>query len=220
MYILWVNIEWMSWWMSQNSRWCKWTSKYNAVYSSYDAHDNPVPVHVYLCLFTSDWLRGIHKVDNPSGLCRDCVLGTFSTLKSGMSPIPTFGNRARAALSCIGGRNAGSYGCNWQVQCKPHTQCSVYIDSYWFLRVISNVIITCTYHFTIGDNHLQKSTILSSVICRYTCHQQTWYQPKFDKLIFVWKIDRQIIKKLCVIRQLCQASAHNTSYIIWSVIFT
>ena len=86
-HIWWVNIEWMSWWMSQNSRWCEWTSKYNAVYSSYDAHDNPVPVHVYLCLFTSDWLRGIHNADNPSGLCRDCVLGTFSTLKSGMSPI-------------------------------------------------------------------------------------------------------------------------------------
>ena len=31
-YILWVNIEWMSWWMSQNSRWCEWTSKYNAVF--------------------------------------------------------------------------------------------------------------------------------------------------------------------------------------------
>ena len=26
--------------------------------------------------------------------------------------IPTFGIRARAALSCVGGRNAGGYGCN------------------------------------------------------------------------------------------------------------
>ena len=86
-YILWVNIEWMSWWMSQNSRWCEWTSKYNAVHSSYDAHDNPVLVHVYLCLFTSDWLHGIHNANNPSGLCQDCILGTFSTLKAGMSPI-------------------------------------------------------------------------------------------------------------------------------------
>ena len=62
-YILRVNIEWMSWWMPQNSRWCEWTSKYNAVYSSYDAHDNTV--HVYLCLFTSDRLRGIHNASNP-----------------------------------------------------------------------------------------------------------------------------------------------------------
>ena len=60
-YILCVNIEWMSWWMPKNSRWCEWTSKYNAVYSSYVAHDNPV--HVYLCLFTSDWLCGIHNAN-------------------------------------------------------------------------------------------------------------------------------------------------------------
>ena len=31
----------------------------NTVYSSYDAHDNPV--HVYLCLFTSDWLAWSHS---------------------------------------------------------------------------------------------------------------------------------------------------------------
>ena len=48
--------------MPQNSRWCD-ASKYNAVYSSYDTHDNTV--HVYLCLFTSDWVRGIHNANNP-----------------------------------------------------------------------------------------------------------------------------------------------------------
>ena len=62
-YIFRVNIEWMSWWMPHNSRWCEWTSKYNTVYSSYNAHDNTV--HVYLCLFTSDRLRGIHNANNP-----------------------------------------------------------------------------------------------------------------------------------------------------------
>ena len=62
-YILRVNIEWMSWWMPQDSRWCEWISKYNTVYSSYNAHDNTV--HVYLCLFTSDRLRGIHNANNP-----------------------------------------------------------------------------------------------------------------------------------------------------------
>ena len=50
----------MSWWMPQNSRWCEWSHKFNTVYSSYDAHDNPV--YVYLCLFASDWLRGIHNL--------------------------------------------------------------------------------------------------------------------------------------------------------------
>ena len=29
--------------------------------------------------------------------------------------IPAFGIRARASLSCVGGRNVGGYGCNWRV---------------------------------------------------------------------------------------------------------
>ena len=33
--------------------------------------------------------------------------------------IPTFGIRARAALPCVGGRNAGGYGCNSPVLCRP-----------------------------------------------------------------------------------------------------
>ena len=36
--------------------------------------------------------------------------------------IPTFGIRARAALSCVGGRNVGGYGYNWRVKCwLPYT---------------------------------------------------------------------------------------------------
>ena len=33
--------------------------------------------------------------------------------------IPTFGIRVRAALSCVGGWNAGGYGCNSRVLCRP-----------------------------------------------------------------------------------------------------
>ena len=54
-----------------------------------------------------------------------------------------------------------------------HTQYSMCIETYGFLPVISNVVITCTYPFTTDDDYLHKSTILSSVICHYTSHQQT-----------------------------------------------
>ena len=39
------------------------------------------------------------------------------------------------------------------VECSagPHTQCSMCIES---LPVISSVMITCTYHFTVDDNQL------------------------------------------------------------------
>ena len=36
----------------------------------------------------------------------------------GLLSIPTFDIRARTALSCVGGRNAGGYGCNSQLLCK------------------------------------------------------------------------------------------------------
>ena len=100
-----------------------------------------------------------------------------SIKQSAMSTIPTLGIRTWAALSCVGGMNTGGYGCY-----KP-PQWSMCIGSYWFLPVISSVIITCTNPFTADDNHLQKSTIhvLSSVICRYTGHQQSLHQPKFDQ---------------------------------------
>ena len=65
------------------------------------------------------------------------------------------------------------------VQACPHTLCGMCIDSYLVLPEISSFVITCTYLFTADDNHLQKSTIRSSVICRYTGHQQSLHQPKF-----------------------------------------
>ena len=57
------------------------------------------------------------------------------------------------------------------VQVPMHSVAYMYIDSYQFLPVTSSVIIICIYTFTADDNRLQKSTILSSVICHYTGHQ-------------------------------------------------
>ena len=53
-------------------------------------------------------------------------------LSAAFDTIPTFGIRARAALSCVGGRNAGGYGCNSRVLCRPqcHGVAYMYIDCY------------------------------------------------------------------------------------------
>ena len=71
---------------------------------------------------------------------------------------PAFEERMRAAT---GERSAGS---------PPYPVWHVY----WFLLISTRDINLCHnfYSFTADDNHLQKSTILSSVICRYTGHQQ------------------------------------------------
>ena len=82
---------------------------------------------------------------------------------------PAFEERMRAAMGATGERSVG----------RPHNQCGMCIDSYQFLPAMSSFVIICTYLFTADDNHLQKSTILSSVICRYTGHQQSLHQPKF-----------------------------------------
>ena len=46
--------------------------------------------------------------------------------------IPIFGIRARATLSCVGGRNAGSYGCNLAsaVQAPMHSVAYMYMKRY------------------------------------------------------------------------------------------
>ena len=93
--------------------------------------------------------------------------------------IPSFGNRARDALSCVGGKMRAAMGATGECNASPHTQYSMCFETYWFLPVISSVVIACT--FSTDDDHLQKSTILSSVICRYTSHQRPWHQPKFDQ---------------------------------------
>ena len=83
------------------------------------------------------------------------------------------------------------------------------IETYWFLPVISSVVITFTCPFTTDDDHLQKWTILSSVICRYTSHQPIWHQPEFDQFcpkILLWNY----MDVLCY-----KASNHRTFYIIW-----
>ena len=67
---------------------------------------------------------------------------------------PAFEERMRAAMGATGERSPGR---------PPYPEWHVY----WFLFLpeISSFVITCTYLFTADDNHLQKSTILSSVIC-------------------------------------------------------
>ena len=87
------------------------------------------------------------------------------------------------------------------VQAPMHSVAYMYIDSYQFLPVSSSVMITCTYPFTADDNHLQKSTIVSSTRCHSTGYHDI--NPSFTN--FVWKI----IWNFCVIRWLYQVSVHN-----------
>ena len=94
-------------------------------------------------------------------------------------PNLTFARRLRSPA--LKEKNVGGYRCYCGVQFRPHTLCSMCIDSYQFLPVTSSVMITCTCPFSTNDNHLQRSTILSSVICRYTGHHQSLHQPKFDQ---------------------------------------
>ena len=49
--------------------------------------------------------------------------------------IPTFGIRARAALSCVRGKNAGGYGCYWGAQCRqapiPRVACVLILINFY-----------------------------------------------------------------------------------------
>ena len=83
------------------------------------------------------------------------------------------------------------------VQAGPHAQSGMCIDSYLFLPEISSFVITCTYRFTTDDNHLQNSTILSSVICVIQVISSHYINPT---LIFFSELDRGIIWKFCIIR--------------------
>ena len=107
-----------------------------------------------------------------------------------LNAIPTFGIRARTALSCVRGKNAGDYGCYLGVQCRqvPRTQSGMCIGSYQFLPEISSFVMTCTYLFTIDDNHLQKSTLLSSVISHYTGPMISSHYINPSLIIFFLKI--------------------------------
>ena len=75
---------------------------------------------------------------------------------------PAFEERKCAAMGATGERSAGR---------PPYPEWHVY----WFLLISIRDIKLCnnfTYRVTTDDNHLQKPTILSSMICRYTGHQQ------------------------------------------------
>ena len=93
--------------------------------------------------------------------CPDCRCAAGM---AGHAWIRTFGNHEQPTLSFVGGKNAGDYGCYWRVQCRPHTWCNIF-DMYSFLSLTSSVVVSYTYHFTVDDDHLHKSTILSSVVC-------------------------------------------------------
>ena len=114
---------------------------------------------------------------------------------------PTFGIRARAALSCEEGMRAAMDATGERSAGRPPYPVW---HVYWFLSTSTRDIKLCNdlylSFFTADDNHLQKSIILSSVMCRYAGHQQSLHQPKFD--IFFWKFDREIIWKFCVKRLL------------------
>ena len=96
---------------------------------------------------------------------------------------PAFEERMRAAMDATGERSAGR---------PPYPVWHVY----WFLSISTRDIKPCNNlhlsFFTADDNHLQKSTVLSSVMCRYAGHQQSLHQPKFDH--FFWKFDRELRK--------------------------
>ena len=69
-------------------------------------------------------------------------------------------------------------------------------------KLLFRSVITCTYPFTADDDHFQKSTIQSPVICHYTGHQDmtsTQVSPIMSE-----KIDQEIIWNFCVIRLLYQ----------------
>ena len=63
---------------------------------------------------------------------------------------PSLDGRMRAAMGATG-------------ECHMR-QCNIF-DMYSFLSVTSSIVVSYTYHFTVDDDHIQKSTILSSVIC-------------------------------------------------------
>ena len=59
----------------------------------------------------------------------------------------------------------------------------------------SSVIVTCTYPFTADDNHLQKSTIMSSAMSLYRSPGHD-INPSFTN--FVKKNDQEITSNFCV----------------------
>ena len=147
----------------------------------------------------------------PQSLCSPVAM--FLSLFVGWGHSHQFPHSA-FALSCVRGKNAGVYGCYLGVQCRPPY--TVY--SYQFLPVISSVMITCTYPFTVDDNHLQKSTILSSAICCFTVLILSSHYINFSLINCVRKFDREIIWNFCVLRLLWvlyYTSVHNTFCIIW-----
>ena len=92
------------------------------------------------------------------------------------------------------------------VQPPIHNVAYMYIDCFQFLPVTSSFIVTCTYLFTTDDNHLQKSTILSSAMSSYRSSGHD-INPSFTN--FVRKIDQEITWNFCVVGLRYLVSAHS-----------
>ena len=82
----------------------------------------------------------------PHSTCRTTTYATGHRYK--YQTIPTFGILARAVLSCVLGKNAGSYGCCWGAQCRqapiPRVACVLILINFYQIEV-SSFVITCTY---------------------------------------------------------------------------
>ena len=82
--------------------------------------------HQHVCHARPSTISSLHYANPVYGVATICHqvpwlrwghLSLFHTATSLL--IPTFGIRARVVLSCVGGRNAGGYGCNSRVLCRP-----------------------------------------------------------------------------------------------------
>ena len=71
----------------------------------------------------SRWIQKWPKITNSFVVCHSqfVMYNIYRTSKIGNNNIliPTFGICAPATLSCVGGKNAGCYGCYWRMQRRP-----------------------------------------------------------------------------------------------------
>ena len=123
----------------------------------------------------------------------------FGSLAIASSPrSPSLEGRMRAAMGATG-------------ECHMR-QCNIF-DMYSFLSVTSSIVLSYTYHFTVDDDHIQKSTILISAFKQVT----SGYDINQS---FVWKFDHEIIWEFGVIRvQDVTRPMHVTNFISFEVHF-
>ena len=119
-----------------------------------------------------------------------------------LSIIPTFGIRVRAALSCVGGRNAGVSGCNSRVLCRP-----LCIDVHWFLLISTSDIKRYNNLYLSFHHRWSSPKVSNTEFSEMSFYRLSWHQPKFHQ--FCPNNWPEIIWNFCVKRLLYQISAHN-----------